>query len=120
MESIILVFGIAIFGGWIISILMITILSLIMYPFDKKIYTHPKWHTIFPYHFKIEYKVKQPSGQNIVYTTIPSMWGFPFLGEEKFRMKREFFTKEYMESDEFKKMKESVDYIMKNQKKRKK
>ena len=120
MESIILVFGIAIFGGWIISILMITILSLIMYPFDKKIYTHPKWHTIFPYHFKIEYKIKQPSGQNIVYTSTQSMWGFPFLSDENFKITREVLTKEYIESDEFMKMKDCANRIMKNQKKRKK
>lgn len=119
MEVLVLGLGIALIGGWILSIFMITTLSLITYPFDKKNYTHPKWHTIFPYHFKIQYKVRQPNGQNLVYTTTPSMWGFPFLGDEKFRMKREVFTKEYMESEEYKKMRESIDYIMKNQKKKK-
>jgi hypothetical protein len=119
MEALVLGLGIALLGGWIISILTITMLSLIMYPFDKKNYTHPKWYTIFPYHFKIQYKVRQANGQNLVFTNTPSMWGFPFLGEEKFRMKREFFTKEYMESDEYKKMRESINYIIKNQKKKK-
>jgi hypothetical protein len=101
-----LILGFGLIIGWLITILFSFILTLILYPFDKKNYTHPKWKTLFPLFFTIEYKVRQKSGQNLIYTNTPSGLGLPFLGDEKFTIRREVFTKEYIESDEFKKLKE--------------
>ena len=116
--EIFLIIGIGLFVAWILSLLMITILSLITYRFDKKEYTHPKWHTIFPYHFKIQYKVKQKNGQKLVYTNTPYFWEFPFLGDSNFSVKREVYTKEWLESDDYKNLRKGIDQIFKNQKRK--
>jgi len=114
--EIFLIIGAALIISWILGILLVTILFIILYPFDKRNYTHPKWHTIFPYIFKIQYKEKQKNGQNLVYTTTPDLLEFPFLGDSSYSIKREVYTKEYLESDEFKELREGVDKMMKQQK----
>jgi len=112
METFLLIGGVLIVG-WAFSMIMVTLLSMVLYPFDKKNYTHPKWYTIFPYYFEIQYKVKQPNGQNLVYTTTPSFLDFPFLGDTKHSIKREVYTKEYLESEDYKKLRKSIDKIFK-------
>jgi len=94
----------------------VTLISLVIYPFDERNYTHPKWYTIFPYIFKIQYKEKQKNGQNLVYTTTPNLLEFPFLGDSDHSIKREVYTKEYLESDEFKELREGIEKMMKQQK----
>lgn len=114
--SLVIALGIGIMGGWVLGIILITLLSILIYPFDHKNYTHPKWHTFFPYYFKIQYKEKLKNGQNLVYTTTPSLLEFPFLGDSKFELRREIFTKDYINSKEFKELKEITSSIMKHQK----
>jgi hypothetical protein len=112
METFLLLGGVVIVG-WAFSLIMVTLISIVLYPFDKKIYTHPRWYTIFPYYFKIQHKVKQSNGQNLVYTHTPTLLEFPFLGDNESTITREIYTKEYLESDEYKKLRKSIDKIFK-------
>lgn len=103
-----LIVGISLIITWILSMFFITLISIVIYPFDKKNYTHPKWHTLFPYIFKIQYKEKIKNGQNLVYTTTPSLLEFPFLGDSQHSIKREVYTRDYINSKELKEMTSSI------------
>ena len=110
--ELILTIGVVIILAWISSMFFISLISVAIYPWDDRNYTHPKWHTLFPYIFKIQYKEKQKNGQNLVYTTKPDLLGFPFLSNSKYSIKREIFTKEYVESEEYNQLKNKVYKII--------
>ena len=117
VTDIIVSIGVGLVAAWITGMVLNTAIRLAIYKFDKRNYTHPKWHTLFPYIFTIQYKVELRNGQNLISTTTPHLLEIPFLGDSRHKITREIYTEKYMNSIEFKKLRAGVKQMVENQRK---
>jgi TctA family transporter len=105
------IIGLTFIIGIILGNVLEFILALVLYPFDKRQYTHPKWKSLFPYIFTIEYKICLSQGVYLVHTNTPHI--AYFFGSTKvigYTLKREY-TKEYLQSDSYKQLKKFSDSL---------
>lgn len=104
------VIGLTFIIGILIGNLLSFIIALILYPFDKKNYTHAKWKTLFPLIFTVEYKTCLSKGVYLVHTNTPNIASWSGLGNAGYTIKREY-TKEYLESKEYAELKKFSDSL---------
>lgn len=105
------IIGLTFITGIILGNVLAFILALVLYPFDKRQYTHSKWKSLFPHILTVEYKICLSQGVYLVHTNTPNVaFWFGSAKTVGYTIKREY-TKEYLISDSYKELKRFSDSL---------
>lgn len=97
--------------GFLIGNIFTFIIRLLFYSFDKREYTHAKWKTLFPFIFKNEYRECLSKGVYLVHTNVPGLSAWVGIGNMGGYSVRREYTKEYLESEGYAKLKKFSDSL---------